>query len=489
MNDTGRSDCVNNSYFVNFNQDISSLAVGSKSGYRLFSLLSVDSLVQIYENETEDISIVERLFSSSLVAVVCLSSPRKLKVCHFNKGTEICNYSYSNTILAVKLNRVRLVVCLEESLYIHNIRDMKVLHTIRDTPPNPTGLCTLSSNGDNCFLAYPGSNTIGEVQIFDANNLQAKTMIAAHDSPLAALAFSPNGCRLATASEKGTVIRVFNVADGSRLFEFRRGVKRCVTISTLAFSTDASFLVASSNTETVHIFKLDENQDPSLNKVNAPVEDSQSWMGYLSKAVSASANYLPSQVTDVFCQGRAFASVHLPVSGLKTVCAITTVQKVLRLLVASSDGVMYVYNFDANEGGCVLVHQHKLYGKSDTDDRVDGSDDKQSAAKKSTANNDTQVVETNELESNETFVSVGGGHCGANGNGYGEIHHSCLCFVSVPEPGSISSYAGILKGNCPGTMSDSEKFREMVNATESPPKGGFQLNDDSEFPPVTQKTE
>lgn len=90
---------------------------------------------------------------------------------------------------------------------------------------------------------------------------QSKTMIPAHDSPLAALAFSPNGSRLATASEKGTVIRVFNVADGTRLFEFRRGVKRCVHISTLAFSTDANYLAASSNTETVHIFKLDEPQD------------------------------------------------------------------------------------------------------------------------------------------------------------------------------------------------------------------------------------
>ena len=48
---------------------------------------------------------------------------------------------------------------------------MKVLHTIRDTPPNPTGLCALSVNNDNCYLAYPGSSTIGEVQIFDAVNL------------------------------------------------------------------------------------------------------------------------------------------------------------------------------------------------------------------------------------------------------------------------------------------------------------------------------
>lgn len=166
-----------------------SLAVGTHSGYKLFSLTSVDFLDQIIENGNEDTCLVERLFSSSLVAIVSLAAPRKLKVCHFKKRTEICNYSYSNSILAVKLNRAvsqtlshlkrsylyllfqRLVVCLEESLYIHNIRDMKVLHTIRDTPPNPTGLCSLSINSDNCFLAYPGSSTIGEVQIFDAVNL------------------------------------------------------------------------------------------------------------------------------------------------------------------------------------------------------------------------------------------------------------------------------------------------------------------------------
>lgn len=48
------------------------------------------------------------------------------------------------------------------------------------------------------------------------------------------------------------------------------------------------------------------------------------WMGYLTKAVSASANYLPSQVTDVFNQGRAFATAHLPVHGVRNVTAITT---------------------------------------------------------------------------------------------------------------------------------------------------------------------
>jgi autophagy-related protein 18 len=55
---------------------------------------------------------------------------------------------------------------------------------------------------------------------------QAVTMIQAHDSPLAAVRFSPDGKLVATASEKGTVIRVFSIPNAERLFEFRRGLKR-----------------------------------------------------------------------------------------------------------------------------------------------------------------------------------------------------------------------------------------------------------------------
>ncbi|XP_043831824.1 WD repeat domain phosphoinositide-interacting protein 2-like [Dromiciops gliroides] len=350
--------------FAGFNQDSTSLAVGSKSGYKFFSLFSVDKLEQIYEcTDTEDVCIVERLFSSSLVVIVSLKAPRKLKVCHFKKGTEICNYSYPNTILAVRLNRQRLIVCLEECLYIHNIRDMKVLHTIRETPPNPAGLCALSISNDNCYLAYPGSATIGEVQVFDTINLKAANMIPAHDSPLAALAFDASGTKLATASEKGTVIRVFSIPEGQKIFEFRRGVKRCVSICSLAFSMDGMFLSASSNTETVHIFKLETVKEK-------PQEEPTTWTGYFGKVLMAPT----SQVTEMFNQGRAFATVRLPFCGHKNICSLATIQKIPRLLVGASDGYLYMYNLDLQEGGeCTLMKQHKLDGSMELDNEISES--------------------------------------------------------------------------------------------------------------------
>ena len=83
-------------------------------------------------------------------------------------------------------------------------------------------------------------------------------MIPAHTGHLAAIQFSPSGTRIATASDKGTVIRVFNVLDGAKLYELRRGLKRTADIYSLSFSSCGDYLACSSNTETVHIFKLEE---------------------------------------------------------------------------------------------------------------------------------------------------------------------------------------------------------------------------------------
>uniref|UniRef100_A0A1A7Y776 WD repeat domain, phosphoinositide interacting 1 n=1 Tax=Iconisemion striatum TaxID=60296 RepID=A0A1A7Y776_9TELE len=341
---------------ASFNQDTTSLSVGTKSGYRLFSVTSVDKLDCIHEGvECPDVYIVERLFSSSLVVVVSLSMPRRMNVYHFKKGTEICNYSYSNNILSVKLNRQRLVVCLEESIYIHNIRDMKLLKTLLNTPVNLSGLCALSVNHGNSYLAYPGSATIGEITVYDANNLSMVTLIQAHDSPLAALTFNASGSKLTSASEKGTVIRVFSIPEGQRLFEFRRGMKRYVSISSLSFSADAQFLCASSNTETVHIFKLEQNS-PSQD------EESPTWSAYVGKMFTAASTYLPTHVSDIMNQDRAFATVRLNMFGLKNICALATIQKLPRLLVASSEGLLYIYNVDPQDGGeCVLVRKHRLF--------------------------------------------------------------------------------------------------------------------------------
>jgi hypothetical protein len=54
------------------------------------------------------------------------------------RQSTICELTFVTAILAVKLNRKRLVVVLEEHIYIYDIGNMKLLNTI-DTSPNPNG--------------------------------------------------------------------------------------------------------------------------------------------------------------------------------------------------------------------------------------------------------------------------------------------------------------------------------------------------------------
>ncbi|KAL9030826.1 MAG: hypothetical protein Q9196_001080 [Gyalolechia fulgens] len=173
---------------------------------------------------------------------------------------------------------------------------MKLLHTI-ETSPNPNAIVALSPSSESCYFAYPlpqkspPSNltpshaphapptsthippTTGDVLLFDAVKLEAINVAEAHRSPLSCITFNNTGTLLATASDKGTIIRVFAVPSAKKLYQFRRGSMPS-RINSMAFNATSTLLAVSSASDTVHIFKLTTPASSSHSADTAKRKDS-----------------------------------------------------------------------------------------------------------------------------------------------------------------------------------------------------------------------
>jgi hypothetical protein len=119
----------------------SRVTVGTKSG---FSIYTCDPFKRVAHLEG-GASIVEVFFNSMLVAHVgdgesAVSSQRVLRMINTKREKEIIRMNYNTKILAVKLNRLRLIVVLESHIHIYDVRNMRLAHTIGPTPRNPHGM-------------------------------------------------------------------------------------------------------------------------------------------------------------------------------------------------------------------------------------------------------------------------------------------------------------------------------------------------------------
>lgn len=132
---------------------------------------------------------------------------------HLSRCT--CELSYRSEVKAVRLRRDRIVAVTLQKVFVYDLADLKLLHQI-ETEPNPKGLCEISPSG-RMVLVCLGLQK-GQVRV-EHYWLTRSKFITAHQSSIACVALTNDGRLLATASSKGTLVRVFNALEGTLLQE------------------------------------------------------------------------------------------------------------------------------------------------------------------------------------------------------------------------------------------------------------------------------
>nr|CDS29513.1 WD40 repeat domain containing protein [Hymenolepis microstoma] len=252
-------------------------AVGTQNGFRIYNSNPL-KLIRRWDfsmSEGMGVGFVEMLFRTNYLGI--LGGGRHPRIpsntaCVWDGINQkfILELAYSGNVRAVKLRKDRLVVVLDTAVKVYTFESAPQLLHQSETCLNTAGLCQVSQNAYNPIIAFPSTRegyvtiiTSPENKDISSSAIPPPRHFQAHQNALAAMTFNADADLIATASEKGTLIRIFNTQSCTLLQELRRGTQ-CALITSISFDHNPVLiddqlvhrLVVASDRNTVHIFRL-----------------------------------------------------------------------------------------------------------------------------------------------------------------------------------------------------------------------------------------
>ncbi|KAF7006867.1 hypothetical protein CFC21_021867 [Triticum aestivum] len=225
------------------------------------------------------------------------------------------------------------------------------------TGPNPLGLCAMEEPNGPATLVYAlPLPEAGSVQV-RRRGRAGSVSVRAHGSGVACIALSPDGRLLATAGTRGTLLRIFSTADGTKLQELRRGTEGA-DIHCIAFSHDSKWLAVSSDKATVHVFSINDfNLTSSTPEDDYAGDDLLAAPSAPSSPASAKANkgssrmsFLKGYLPTYFSSKWSFAQFRIPTAWTK--CSVAFDRRHPNTItIVCMDKRFYRCEFDPVKGG------------------------------------------------------------------------------------------------------------------------------------------
>ena len=199
------------------------------------------------------------LYKSNILALVGGGkmpqfSENKLTIWDDHQGMIISQLRFNTNVIGVKLRMDHIIAILENKIYIFNLSNLQTIDVL-DIINNKTCLVAISNSNIKFSMAFPNIAK-GKIQIQTYLPTKTSKTINAHESNIAFICINNDGNILATASDKGTLIRIFSINSGELITELRRGAKN-VKITCLVFDIGNNYIACSSDVGTIHIFNIE----------------------------------------------------------------------------------------------------------------------------------------------------------------------------------------------------------------------------------------
>jgi len=348
---------VNEILYVNFNQDNTCFVCGTESGFRVYS---TDPFHLTFRREDgSGLGVVCMLFRTNILAFTGGGKnprfqPQNVVLWDDRNTRVMAELRFKTVVRSVQLRRDLVVVATSNKVWVYSFKTLSLLHSI-ETSDNPKGLCCLSS-GDRVVLLCPGMQKGSVLATFYPTGFgdpaasvekERHQIISAHESPVAAMALDASCSMIATGSEKGTIVRVYEMhGDGKPKIELRRGLDRA-EIHSLAFSPTGEYLVASSDKGTVHIF--------AIRTGGSNMEDAANSKSSLQRLSRVLPVYFSSEWS--FAQFR--------VHDYRNIAAFS-VQHPHTVIIVCANGSYYKVRFDPTTGGEMTREEYHQFDDAST---------------------------------------------------------------------------------------------------------------------------
>ena len=280
-------------YYLSFNPDSSLFCIGTNKGFRVFTSNPFKCVGK--RDISGGIGIVEILNNTNIFALVGTEEnlkfgPNKVILWNELKQKVENQLIVSNNVKNIKIKRTKIFIIEENNILVFTLGNYEKIDSLK-TFTNKIGIFGISLDPKINMISYPSPDA-GKIITKDYDNkIEGDFIVSeinAHKNEIIALVMNYDGSLIASASERGTIIKIFKSKDGSLLQELRRGTEPA-EIYSLAFDFKSRFIACSSNKGTVHIFNINNDEIDEKNK------NQKSILGNVVKYLGFKNEYLSSE--------------------------------------------------------------------------------------------------------------------------------------------------------------------------------------------------